>query len=209
MQFAALQRDFSSVRGARVGGGRIGQRVTIRSEDLAAQALAGKPAAWNGLIQRYNRRVIVSLLARGVPLDLALDLAQEAWARLFQQQADGKLTRLELPGLAIAQARFLALTHTRQSSKSIFDDAAVRSEFDSVVSPSVEETVLHQEQILRVQRALADCAPSARRVFLLVYENPGMPHPTAAEITGLSVQRVRQILCEVRKKLRAAAEGER
>jgi hypothetical protein len=84
--------------------------MAIQRADLAAQALAGETGAWNALIQRHNRRVIVSLLARGVPLELALNLAQEAWARLVQQQASGKLTRLDLPGLAVAQARFLALT---------------------------------------------------------------------------------------------------
>lgn len=161
--------------------------------------------AWNELIQRHNRRVIVSLLARGVPLDLALDLAQEAWARLVQQQASGKLARLDLPGLAIAQARFLALTHSRHSSKRSAD---VAGGVDSSAAPSAEEALLSREQILRVQRALAGCTPSARRVFMLVYENPGMPHAVAARLAGLSIQRVRQILCEVRKKLRAAAEGD-
>jgi RNA polymerase sigma-70 factor (ECF subfamily) len=37
----------------------------------------------------------------------------------------------------------------------------------------------------------------------LIYENPDLPHAEAAAQVGLSVQRVRQILCEVRKRLRA------
>jgi DNA-directed RNA polymerase specialized sigma24 family protein len=39
-----------------------------------------------------------------------------------------------------------------------------------------------------------------------VYEDPGVPHAEVAVKVGLSVQRVRQILCEVRKTLREALE---
>jgi RNA polymerase sigma-70 factor (ECF subfamily) len=51
---------------------------------------------------------VVSLLASGMPLETAEDLAQEVWIRLIQQQREGRLQELRLPGLAIAQAAWFA-----------------------------------------------------------------------------------------------------
>ncbi|MGD0528051.1 MAG: hypothetical protein ABSE49_23155, partial [Polyangiaceae bacterium] len=74
---------------------------------LCAAALRGDGEAWSALVQRHNHRVVVALLARGVRVDKAKDIAQEAWMRLVEQQRQGRLERLQLPGLAIAQATFL------------------------------------------------------------------------------------------------------
>jgi RNA polymerase sigma factor (sigma-70 family) len=176
------------------------------SADLEARALGGDPEAWNALIRRHNRRVIVCLLARGLTIDRARDVAQEAWAYLIQQQSEGRLTQLSLPGLAVTQARLLAMSQERQSKRQAASNAEQAGA--AAAPPSVEERLLGAEQVARVQAELAACSTSARRVFLLVYENPELSHAEAAKRVGLSVQRVRQILCEVRKRLRAAAQGE-
>jgi len=54
---------------------------------------------------------------------------------------------------------------------------------------------------------LSRCSPNARSVFRLVYGGEGLDHAQVAERLGLSLQRVRQIVCEVRKLLRGAVEG--
>src|SRR5688500_4859484 len=74
---------------------------------LVRAALAGDPRGWARLIERHDHRVVVSLLARGVPLDRAKELAQETWLRLIENQRAGRLPALSLPGLAIVQAGFL------------------------------------------------------------------------------------------------------
>src|SRR5580692_6059102 len=81
---------------------------------LCAAALAGSAEAWSALVARHNHRVVVTLLARGVRVDRAKDIAQEAWIRLVEQQRLGKLERLQLPGLAIVQASFLAMEAARR-----------------------------------------------------------------------------------------------
>jgi RNA polymerase sigma-70 factor (ECF subfamily) len=55
---------------------------------------------------------------------------------------------------------------------------------------------------------LSACSDSAKKVFRLAYGGDGLSHAEVAERVGLSLQRVRQILCEVRAKLRTALEGE-
>jgi RNA polymerase sigma-70 factor (ECF subfamily) len=78
------------------------------------------------------------------------------------------------------------------------------------VDPSVsaERRLLSEEQLSRAHAALEQVSPSARNVFLLACDGQELPHAEVAARVGLSVQRVRQILCEVRKKLRSALEEE-
>jgi RNA polymerase sigma-70 factor (ECF subfamily) len=178
---------------------------------LCASALAGDTAAWSSLVQRHNHRVVVSLLARGVRVDRAKDIAQEAWMRLVEQQRLGRLDRLQLPGLAVAQAGFLALEAMRR-------DANVRRH-DPIDEPAIasalrdphcdaESTLLTRERVSRAVEVLSGCSPSAKKVFRLAYGGDGLSHTEVAQRVGLSLQRVRQILCEVRAKLRTALEGE-
>jgi len=57
-----------------------------------------------------------------------------------------------------------------------------------------------------VLAALTTCSLTARKVFGLVYGKPGGNAAAAAQQLGLSLQRVRQILCETRAHLRRALE---
>ena len=70
------------------------------------------------------------------------------------------------------------------------------------------EFLLTSERVERAERVLAGFAPNARDVFRLAYGGDGLSHADVAKRVGLSLQRVRQILCEVRKELRASLEGQ-
>jgi RNA polymerase sigma-70 factor (ECF subfamily) len=178
---------------------------------LCAAALRGDRDAWSALVQRHNQRVVVALLARGVRVDRAKDIAQEAWMRLVEQQRQGRLDRLQLPGLAITQATFLSLEAARRESgprkHEPLDEPAVaaclRDPHDDA-----ESRMLTEERVERAVEILSDCSASAKRVFRLAYGGDGLSHAEVAERVGLSLQRVRQILCEVRAKLRSALEGD-
>jgi RNA polymerase sigma factor (sigma-70 family) len=178
---------------------------------LCSAALTGDAQAWSALVDRYNHRVVVALLARGIRIDRAKDIAQEAWMRLVEQQRLGKLDRLQLPGLAITQATFLALEAQRR-------DAGARRH-DPIDEPKIacaladprgdaESRMMTEERVSRAVEVLSRCSPSARKVFRLAYGGEGLSHAEVARRVGLSLQRVRQILCEVRAKLRAELEGE-
>jgi DNA-directed RNA polymerase specialized sigma24 family protein len=189
------------------GGKSLADLPDVRLSELA---LAGDREAWDALIARHDHRLILSLLARGVRLAQARELAQRTWMRLYAQQRAGRLDRLELPGLAIRQASFLALDDARKKGEAA-DSAPVPSDaIEMLVDPAAgaDERLIRREQLGRALVELERCPPVGRRVFSLVYANPGLPHAEAARRLGLSVQRVRQILCEVRARLRAAIETE-
>ena len=179
-----------------------------RSEpELLEAARRGDRDAWGTLIERHDHRVVVSLLGRGLRLDHARELAQQTWTRLIAQQQGGRLDRLELPGLAIRQAGFLAADLARRRAAELVDREAPG---DAVADPDagIEERLIRREELARAEAELARCAPVARQVFALLYAEPGLRHAEVARRLGLSVQRVRQTLCEVRARLRAAIEPE-
>jgi RNA polymerase sigma-70 factor (ECF subfamily) len=172
-----------------------------------ARALAGDRAAWDALIVRHERRVVVSLLGCGLPIDRAKELAHEAWVLLVERQRRGELTELRLPGLAIAQAGFLARDERRRQLR--VDRRAGRPEAASAVldrRPGAEERLLYREQLARAVQRLETLRPAARQTFLMLYEEAELTHREAAARLGLSEQRVRQIVCEVRRSLREALE---
>jgi DNA-directed RNA polymerase specialized sigma24 family protein len=174
-------------------------------DQLVRGALAGDAGAWSRLIERHTHRVVVSLLARGLPIDRARELAQETWLRLIESQRAGRLASLALPGLAIVQAGFLAANERR----GLLPGGAVEGETLAAPGGSAEDRVIDRQQLDRVREALAACSPSARRVFEFVYDHPELTYAEASAQLGLSSQRVKQIVCEVRKRLRLSLEERR
>ncbi len=172
--------------------------------ELCEAALEGDAAAWDALFRLHQRRVLVALLARGVRVDRARDLCQDAWARLIVQQRAGRLRNLTLPGLAIRQALFLAAEENRRA-RSRRPHLPVH-EVEPPADATTFERIVDRDRLARARVVLEGCPPTARRVFERLYAEPGVRHAEVAEELGLSVQRVRQIVCEVRKTLRAALE---
>jgi len=177
------------------------QGNAVAPQDLETAALAGDAGAWAALIQRHDHRVIVALLARGVRLERARELAQETWLRLMERQRAGRLPALTLPGLAIVQAGFLAANDRRRPLHEPWP-----SELEPVSRETAEDAAIARQRLELLGRALAACPPGARRVFELVYDHPELGYPEVAARVGLSVQRVKQIVFEVRKRLRAALD---
>ena len=120
-----------------------------------------------------------------------------------------------MPGLVIVQARWLALEATRTLArrKEIVAKLAraILAHVTTTGTGDVEVRAAYAEQLERVQRELDLFPRRAREVFSAVYGPGGRSHAEVAEALGLSVQRVRQILCEIRARARGAlieAEGE-
>ena len=160
-------------------------------------------AHWDQLVTAHDRAVRVALLARGIRTDRARDLAQAAWTTLWAKHREGRLERLELPGLAIRQALFLAMEEARSRQAQSTDPV---SEELADPSPSVDGRIFSRQQLARIRTELERCPPNAQKIFFLVHGNAALSHTDVAERVGLSVQRVRQTLCELRQRLRPILE---
>ena len=166
------------------------------------RALAGDSAGWSELVGKHNHRVVLTLLSRGIRPDTARDLAQEAWTRLIEQQRLGRLSKIRMPGLVIKQALFLARDYARRDRDVEHETAELEHEVKSPLP-----RLWARERLEKARQSLNLCTPTERRVFCAMYEGPSTNAQDVARLTGLSVQRVRQITCEVRKKLRDAMKG--
>lgn len=160
---------------------------------------------WDDAVRRHDRRVYLSVLALGLTPERAREITQAAWTRLIEQHQRGALDEIELPGLAIRQARFLAFN---ELSRTRVENRVLAAVPDPPAAPDTERVVGSRQEIERVLTALATCSPTARKVFRLVYATPGGTASQAAKEVGLSLQRVRQILCETRRHIRRALAEE-
>jgi RNA polymerase sigma factor (sigma-70 family) len=160
---------------------------------------------WGAAVTAHNGRVVASLLAMSIPIEHAEELASQAWAKLIEKHRKGELPEVKLPGLAIRQARFLALTwldtRRRDEPQSKIDETVAAAGGDP------ESTLIARADVEVALAILAASSKSAQAVFFYMYDDPPPRHEEVAERVGLSVQRVRQILCEVRKKIREALEA--
>ncbi|HKO48437.1 MAG TPA: hypothetical protein VJV79_11970 [Polyangiaceae bacterium] len=77
---------------------------------------------WSALAHAHDRSVWLHLLALRVPPELARDLKQEVWATLIRKWRDGELDYLQMPGLALRQAEFLARRVPRQQRDVLADN---------------------------------------------------------------------------------------
>jgi RNA polymerase sigma factor (sigma-70 family) len=171
----------------------------------AAPEAAAAPASipWDQLIEQHSRRVVVALLARGLPLERAKELADDAWVRIIQQHRAGRLPELKIPGIVIMQALFLARDAQRVSMRRAAVDARIGGDYGlHGGNDDVEERLLAREQLRRIAKVVEAASPTARRVFELSYGEPNCSASEVAEEIGISIQRVRQITCELRKRIR-------
>lgn len=185
-------------------------QAAVAPADLPPADVAPGPTTvdWEAVALAYNRRVVVHLLARGLPLHDAEEVAQRTWTRLLALDSAGRLARIELPGLAFAQARFLAATLRREQH----GEREVGAEALELVvdeRADAERTMLARDRVARALAELERSPSSALQVFRRLLDDPPPTHAAIAKQVGLSEQRVRQIVCETRARLRRALEETR
>ncbi len=160
---------------------------------------------WKTAIATHHHRLVLSLLGAGLRLDEARDVAQDAWLRVMEAAAAGKLERIELPGLVLRQASFIVTDRQRARRLRVH---APLGDAEAVESPESSEHATHVARLLdTLEAGLANATPRERLVLRATLEQPDARHDALAAAAGISVQRFRQVLCAVRARLRRALEG--
>jgi len=72
----------------------------------------------------------------------------------------------------------------------------------SALAGDAEGHVLERVRLERTLELVRGSPPTVRRVFELTYGAPALSARQVSDELGLSVQRVRQVLCELRARLR-------
>ena len=191
--------------------------ATIPTDWPAVTRVGDEPAAlpdlgldWDAQMRQHGRKVVVALLARGIPLERAKELAQDAWMRVIENHRAGKLPQLQIPGVVIAQADFLARDDRRRTSRRQERGMeSLRVDPDAKAAPTdFEARLAARQQLRKIDDVLRGASENARRVFFMSFGSDARPAAEIADELGLSVQRVRQIACELRQRIRKEIGGD-
>ncbi|MFT4976285.1 MAG: RNA polymerase sigma factor (sigma-70 family) [Myxococcota bacterium] len=190
--------------------------VVGHSPSLEERALSGRREAWDVLIQQHNPQVTRYVQCRwGVVARThdPGDIAQEAWRRLYQRVQDGlsgakaPLPELSLPGLACAQARWVALELLSRKgcrSEVYTNDVMVTDPASS--APSPERIVLDRERIERLQSCLTQLTAKEQQVFRLFYREQ-RDYGEISRQLGISRGAVRMTISRARRHLQSLLEA--
>jgi len=192
------------------------QRAARQLDDhaLVARAQQGERAAFEALVQRYDRDVLrLALNLLHSPED-ARDVYQEAFLKVYRNLHRFRLDSSFYTWLYRIVTN-VCLDHMRRrrarpedqppvSASAMHDDLPERDFFDrqSDASADPEQSLLGQEIGERIDRALAVLSPRERLIFELKH-NQGMRLRAIGDALGTTEETVKNSLFRATRKLRA------
>ncbi len=153
---------------------------TASDEMLAAEATAGSRAAFELLVERYGGSVVSLLERRLRDHHLALDLAQEAWVRVFHalsQFDPGRSFRAWLFSIVVNAARDEGRRRERSRVVSL-------EEFRE--SLAAKEDREHTDERAVIEESL-DCVDEPFRTALLLVDIEGLSYDEAATSIDVAI----------------------
>lgn len=148
----------------------------IADEDLLQRCRAGQAAAWSALVRRYQRLIYTIPLRAGLGEDVAADIFQTTFARLFEN-----LDRIQ----NASRVRAWLVTTAKRETLSLLDQQRRRAEQpwhaegddaeeDPLTqlpdpSPWAEEQLAELQEHDRLRRAVEQLAPRMRQFVELAF----------------------------------------
>ncbi len=152
------------------------------------------PEILDGLIEKYQHRLLRYLIHLTGRREMAEDFFQETWVRVLERghQYDG---RHEFSGWLFTIARNLVLDHLRRkqpSSLDTFSDDEDAAPFDvpATGSPSALELTLQREQTEQISEAMQQLTGKYREALVLRFQE-GMGLEEIAGVTGMPISTVK------------------
>lgn len=128
----------------------------------------------------------------------AKDCVQECFARLWNVRAN--LADIDNIGAycAVTVRRAALDTWRKERRKTLLDDVSTPEPTDDGYS----ESRIESRDRLKNVKSLIELLPVQQRKVLLLSGVSGLSNPEIEEVTGLSPENVRSLLCRARKRLR-------
>lgn len=162
----------------------------LADDELVRACRAGQQAAWSTLVRRYQRLVYTVPRRSGLPDELAADVFQTAFQRLFEhldRLDDGSRVRAWL--VTTAKRETLRLLAERQR---IVEPAGDGDDGDDPLAsvpdpaPLQDEQLAELQELHRVRAAVDRLDPRARQfVELLFLEEEPLPYAEIARRLGI------------------------
>jgi RNA polymerase sigma-70 factor, ECF subfamily len=187
--------------------------VLVEADDLALvqRAKAGDAEAFRALVVRYQRKVYAVALGIVKDPDLAWDVAQEAFVRVYQHLAEFKGdSSFSTWVLRIGSHLAIdSLRKERASSKQDIDDvneADVQGGGEGILATALgndpQQNALRRELAGKMTEALAQL-PEKHSTILVLREVEGLSYEELAERLGIHKGTVMSRLFHARKKMQA------
>jgi len=181
----------------------VNGNVSSPLDALVGRARAGDMAAFDGLMQAVEERVVSIAWRMLGTKDQAQDAAQEVFLRMFRHLATyrtGSDFRSWVSGITVNVCR--DLMRKRGSAASLDEEREAGRLPEPSAPPATEEDLLAGERWSAVARALQTLPPNERAAIVL-RDLEGLPTEEVARILGSSPTTVRSQISTGRAKVRA------
>ena len=150
--------------------------------ELVMAASSGDSAAFNALVDRFERLVWWVIRQSGLDDATAADVSQTTWMRFVEN-----IDRLSNPAAAGA---WLATTARRESyaaSRRAGRESPLMHDIDTATTDELDEALLASEEHVAVRRAFLDLDERCQQMLRLVTDDPPMPYADVGEVMDLAV----------------------
>jgi RNA polymerase sigma factor (sigma-70 family) len=152
---------------------------------------------WDALFRRHHLTLKMWVIGRGIRPSRAEEICQEVWTILPQRDREGKLPYIEMPGLAIHQARWLIHDEYRRRRR---DDHEMPVH---LVDPSTRpDRRAEDREELAIVLALIDALPPRQREIFIACRRAESYEAAREILGGGSIQHLKQTVCRVVAHLR-------
>ncbi|WP_316841344.1 RNA polymerase sigma-70 factor [Pedobacter gandavensis] len=178
-------------------------KQTISDQDLQAKLIAGEETAFSELYDRYSDAISAHIRKFVNSSDLAEDLTQEVFIKVWQCKS-----RLDEVRSIKAYLFIMARNHTINSlKKAMRSDVAMAEVINSFVEQrnDTEEELLSKEYLEYLEKALSDLPYRTREVFRLCRQE-GKSYDEVAFALGISRNAVKNHMVGSMKILSASVK---
>ena len=194
--------------GTRAGRETLRRRPAVSDEQLVERALDGDRSAFERLVRRHQRPLVNHLFRQVGQRELALDLAQEVFLKVYLS-LDGFDPRYRFTTWLYRIASNRAIDHLRKKTPhtcSLTPDPEDSRGEDSLVplvgkGPSPHEVLRFHELRERIDAAVAELPPEFRQLILLRHRQH-CRYDEIARITDLPLGTVKNRIFRARESLR-------
>jgi RNA polymerase sigma factor (sigma-70 family) len=178
--------------------------VATEAYDLAAlirASIDGDEDAWNELVRRYARLVVVVTRHHRLSAADAQDVCQTVWLRLVEHLAHIR-EPAALPGWLVTTTRHECLRHLRSTSRSVPVDPLDVRQLPPADDGDVDEALLAAERHRVLLDGLAELAPAHRELLALLAADPPHTYAEISRMLGIPVGSIGPTRSRVLDKLR-------
>jgi RNA polymerase sigma-70 factor (ECF subfamily) len=174
---------------------------SINNEPLLVQAMqSGSEEAFTALYRHYGPQLYLNILKLVHDPELAEDMVQELFARVWQKR-ENKGLKENFAGYVYRVGQHLVHDFFRKLKR----DRRLRERFRSLAEQyyePIEEAIQYRQSSAVLKKAIEQLSPQQKKVYELV-KMEGCTYKRTAEIMGISPLTVKEYLAATNKSIRS------